>query len=267
MQRVLVIMLLWAAVVWGGCSRSDSGRQEVRDWAAIKASGVLRWGADEAGGAPYEFRNPKNPDERIGFEVEIAEEIGRRLGLRIEFVQTNWAQLLPALDIGNFDMAMSGIEITPDRREAVDFTRPYYIFAQQLVVRAGETDIRTLDDCRGRKVGTLGASAAERVLVAHGGIEVLPYEDNVTPYQDLEIGRLDAVLLDLPIAIYHAKPNEKLQFSGAPFAEGEYAIAVNKKSAGLREQLDRVLGEMIEDGTLKKILTKWELWNDSQGRL
>lgn len=267
MQKATAIILFLAVLVLVGCGQSGSGQKGVRDWAAIKAAGLLRWGADEAGGAPYEFRNPKNPDERIGFEVEIAEEIGRRLGLRVEFVQTNWAQLLPALDIGNFDIAMSGIEITPDRREAVDFSRPYYIFTQQLVVRAGEKGINTLDDCRGRKVGTLGASAAERVLNAHGGIDVLPYEDNVTPYQDLEIGRVDAVLLDLPIATYHAKPNAKLQFSGAPFAEGEYAIAVNKKSAGLREELDRVLGEMIKDGTLEKILTKWELWNDSQGRL
>jgi polar amino acid transport system substrate-binding protein len=267
MRLAAALSFLLIVATFSGCGSTNKGPADVRDMAAIRASGVLRWGADEAGGAPYEFRNPKNPDERIGFEVEIAEEIGRRLGLRVEFVQTNWAQLLPALEIGNFDMAMSGIEVTPDRKASVDFTRPYYIFAQQLVVRAGETGIKNLDDCRGRKVGTLGASAAERVLQAHGGIEVLPYEDNVTPYQDLEIGRVDAVLLDLPIAIYHAKPNAKLQFSGAPFAEGEYAIAVNKRSAGLRDELDRVLGEMIKDGTLEKILTKWELWNDSQGRL
>lgn len=227
-------------------------------------SDVLRWGSDEAGGAPFEFRDDKDPSKRIGFEVEIADEIGKRLGKRIEFVQTQWDTLIPALNRDDFDFAMAGIEITDDRKAEVDFTQPYYIYTQQLVTRADDTNIHSLKDLKGKPVGTLAASAAERVLQESDGIEVRSYDDNVRPYEDLVIGRVDGVLLDLPIAVHYAKPNPKLRFAGEPFAPGEYAIAVKKKDTELRQQLDRALAEMKKDGTLQQILTRWNLWNDQQ---
>lgn len=248
-------------------SPSRGGSGGIRDWDEVKASGVLRWGGDEAGGTPYQFRDPQDPSLLIGFEVEIADEIARRLGLKAEFIQTNWPQIIPALQRGNMDTALSGIEVTPERQAQVDFTRPYYYFTQQIVVRKGTQGIIDLESLKGRKVGTLGATAAERLMNEAGGIEVRPYDDNVTPYQDLAIGRLDAVLLDLPIAVHHGKPNEQLEFAGEPFAPGQYAAVVHQKAPKLRAELDRTLGEMIADGTLRRILEKWELWNDSQNKL
>lgn len=235
-----------------GAQSADAGKQ------------VLRWGADEAGGAPFEFRNPENPEERIGFEVEIAEELGKRLNRKIEFVQTQWDTLLPALKRNDFDIAMSGIEITPDREAEVLFSDPYYVYTQQLVVRQDQPNVNSLQDLKGKAVGTLQASAAERVLNEAGGIEVKSYDDNVRPYDDLAIGRIDGVLLDLCIATYYAKPNEKLRFAGEPFAPGKYAIAVRKEDAALKQELDKALADMKKDGTLEKILRKWDLWNDQQ---
>src|SRR5690606_34129780 len=106
-----------------------------------QAKDVIRWGSDEAGGAPYEFRDPANPEKRIGFEVEIADEISSRTGKRIEFVQAQWDTLIEGLKRSDFDMAMAGIEITPERQGEVDFTRPYYVYTQQLVVRADQKDV------------------------------------------------------------------------------------------------------------------------------
>jgi polar amino acid transport system substrate-binding protein len=254
-------------IVLSVCLASCGHKAKVLDLDEIQASGVLRWGSDEAGGAPYEFRDPNNPSQRIGFEVDIAEELGRRMGLKIEFVQTDWAVLIPALQRGDFDFAMSGIEMTPERKQVVDFVGPYYVYLQQLVVRADDTKTSSLHDLVGKKVGTLNNTAAERILQATPGIVVVSYDDNVRPYDDLAIGRIDGVLLDLPIALYYAKPNPKLHFAGPPFGEGYYGIAVNKKSPKLRDALQRVLDEMIRDGTLRRILEKWELWNDAQTSL
>jgi len=262
--RRLGVLCLLTIILCGGCHQYQ---RESRDLEQIKAAGVLRWGSDEAGGAPYEFRDPKDPSRRVGFEVDLAEEIGKRLGLQIEFVQTDWAVLIPALRRGDFDIAMSGIEITPDRREVVDFVGPYYIYLQQLVVRADDTRTSSLADLRGKKVGTLNNTAAERILKATPGIEVVSYDDNVRPYDDLVIGRIDGVLLDLPIALYYAKPNSRLRFAGEPFGEGEYGIAVRKESPKLREALQKVLIDMIHDGTLRRILEKWNLWNSAQEKL
>ena len=93
------------------------------------------------------------------------------------------------------------------------------------------------------------------------------YDDNVRPYDDLEIGRVDAVLLDLPIAVYHAKKRAKLRFVGEPFGEGLYAIAIRKNSPELLAAVDAALGDMIRDGSLKAILDKWGLWNGAQEKL
>jgi len=225
---------------------------------------VLRWGSDEAGGAPFEFRDEKDPSKRLGFEVEIADEISSRTGKKVEFVQAQWDTLIPALKRKDFDFAMAGIEITDDRKAEVDFTQPYYVYTQQLVTRAADTSIGSLADLKGKPVGTLAASAAERVL-QEAGVTVKSYDDNVRPYEDLVIGRVDGVLLDLPIAVHYAKPRPELRFAGEPFAPGSYAIAVRKEDVGLRQELDRALADMKSDGSLQRILTKWNLWNEQQG--
>lgn len=267
MFRTCICGLLLAVIVFG-CSRSNEGSRADRDLRDIRQSGILKWGSDEAGGAPYEFRDANNTSQRIGFEVEIADELVKRMKLRLEFVQTDWAALVPALERRDFDMAMAGIEVTEDRKQVVSFTKPYYIYRQQLVTTAENKAINSLTDCKGKKVGTLNNTAAERILRATPGIgEVVTYDDNVRPYEDCIIGRIDAVLLDLPIALYNAKDNVKLRFAGEPFGEGYYAIAVRKTSPGLLRALDQELDAMIKDGTLKRILEKWKLWDEKQALL
>lgn len=252
-----------------GCDKdaANSASGEARDLKEVRQTGILKWGSDEAGGAPYEFRDPSNPAKRVGFEVEIMDEIAKRMKVKIEFVQNDWGTLIPALNRGDFDIAMAGIEITDDRKDVVLFSKPYYIYTQQLVVRTDDKSINSLADCKGKRVGTLNNTAAERILKATPGVEIASYDDNVRPYEDLAIGRVDAVLLDLPIANHYAKPNAKLRFAGEPFGEGMYAICIRKNAKGLKGAIDAALDGMKEDGTLKKILEKWDLWNSAQTKL
>jgi polar amino acid transport system substrate-binding protein len=252
-----------------GCAKDsgDSASGAIRDLKEVRQSGVLKWGSDEAGGAPYEFRDPSNPSQRVGFEVEIMDEIAKRMKVKIEFVQNDWGTLIPALNRGDFDVAMAGIEVTDDRKDVVLFSKPYYIYTQQLVVRADDKSINSLADCKGKKVGTLNNTAAERILKATPGVEIASYDDNVRPYEDCEIGRIDAVLLDLPIANHYAKPKAKLRFAGEPFGEGMYAICIRKECKAIKGAIDAALDEMKADGTLQKILEKWSLWNSAQSKL
>jgi polar amino acid transport system substrate-binding protein len=257
MRTVRVLSFFVAAGAFlqlAGCSGSSSG----------PSKDVIRWGADEAGGAPFEFRDPKDPSKRIGFEVEIADEIGKRSGKKIEFVQAQWDTLIQGLERNDFDMAMSGIEITDERKQEAAFSDPYYVYTEQLVVRADQTTVTRLDDLKGHAVGTLAACAGERVLKDTPSIEVKSYDDNVRPYDDLAIGRIDGVLLDLCIATYYAKPNPKLRFAGEPFAPGYYGIGLRKQDTTLLKQINDALAAMKNDGTLEKIYRKWGLWNDAQ---
>jgi polar amino acid transport system substrate-binding protein len=239
-------------------------RKQGESSAATDPGGTLRWGGDEIGGAPYMFRDPNDNTRHIGFEKEIADEIGKRLNRKMEFIQTPWDSIIPALNRGDFDFALSGMEVTPERTAVIDFTDPYYVYTKQLVVRSNSNDIKSLKDLQGRVVGTLLESTSHKYLEKHHLGTVITYEDSQRPYDELEMGKIDAVFLDLPIAEFYARPNKNLKFIGSPIAPGHYAIAVRKKDEELKLQLNDALKEIKEDGTLKQILEKWNLWNDVQ---
>jgi polar amino acid transport system substrate-binding protein len=236
--------------------------------AVLAAPPPLRWAADAEGGAPYVYKDPKDPTRHIGFEVDLARALSHDLGRPIVFTQYDYKSLLLGLDRGDFDFAMNGIEVTPDRKEKVLFTRPYYVYTQQLVVRAGETRFADLEGCKalGCRVGTLEETAAERLL-ARMGIARRLYEGQVEPYRELVSRRLDAVLLDLPIAVAYARPDPRLRFAGPPFAPGFYAIAVRRGNDALAQALDASLERLHQRGELRGIYEKWHIWNEDQKAL
>lgn len=231
--------------------------------------GPLRWGADAEGGAPYIFKDPKNPNLNIGYEVELADALAKELGRPIEFTQRDFRHLTFDLKRGDIDFAMNGLEMTPDRVAEVRFSRPYYIYKLQLVARAPENRFTSLDDCKklpGIRIGTMENTAAERLL-DELKINKKSYEGPVECYQDLQLGRTDGVLLDVPIAVHYAKPNQALKFVGAPVAEGYYGIAVRKEDASLAAALDKALEALLANGKLQRIYERWKLWNEDQDRL
>ncbi len=240
-------------------------------WAAansladIKARGVFRWGADAEGGAPYVYQDPKDPDKLIGFEVDLAQALAAKWGVRAEMVQNNWDGLIPALGRGSFDFIMNGLEITPEHLKQVAMSRPYYIYSQQIVTEKGRNDIKTQEDLKGKKVGVLSASMSQRLLEKMGGVTIVSYAGNSEPCRDLKNGRLDASLMDFPIALYYARPYAELKFSGKPFAYGYYGIAVPKKDAELLPEINLALDALLAEGKLKAIYKKWGMWEESMG--
>jgi polar amino acid transport system substrate-binding protein len=230
----------------------------------IRASGQLLWGADAEGGAPYVFPDPESPEQLIGFEVDLADAIATELGVTAHMVQTEWRSLVPALQRGDFHIALNGIEWTMERSRVVDFSRPYYIYEQQLVVRKDEKQILSFNDVGGKTVGTLAASVAQQLLEERKDVTLKVYEGQVQPYRDLELKRLDAVFMDWPIAAHYARPNPNLKFAGAPLGEGLYVIALRKGDAEFLNRINRILEGLYADGTLQRIYEKWGLWNQKQ---
>ena len=188
----------------------------------VVAAQTLRWGGDSEGGAPFVFQDPKDPRQTIGFEVDIANALGQRLGRRAVFVQNQWDGLIPGLIRGNYEIVLNGLEITEDRKQQINFTIPYYITGEQLSVRAGNDTIHTLGDLKNKTVGTLKYSVAQRVLERDPTIRLRTYDGQINAYQDLANGRLDAVLNDWPIAVYYSKPDARLKFAGEPVEQIEY---------------------------------------------
>jgi len=243
----------------------------VASWAGstvLADTDPLRWAADAEGGAPYIFYDPQDPGRTVGFEVDLAEALGERLGRPIQWVQYDYAGLVSGLQRGDFDFAMNGLEVTPDRAKALRLSRPYYVYTLQTVVRAEERRFSTLEAllALNGRVGTLEETAAQRLLEEMGFRPVL-YGNQTEPYLDLEIGRLDAVVMDLPIAVYFARPNPRLRFLGEPFGQGYYAIAFRKEDEALAAEVDRALAELAGSGVLRRIYERWGLWNSAQEAL
>jgi len=229
---------------------------------------ALRWGSDAEGGAPYIFRDPNDSSRYLGYEVEIIDALGKKLGRQMQFVQNEFKELTNGLNRGDYDLAMNGIEATPDRAAQFRLSRPYYVYQQQLVVRADETRFSSFDEClaQGRVVGTMDETAADRILIRRGATKKT-YNGPTDAYNDLANSRVDAVLLDLPMAETYARPSARLRFLGAPFAKGYYVIVFRKNSDALADQVDQALQELWKDGTLRRIYEKWQLWNLDQTEL
>ncbi len=252
--------LVLLALFWGNSARAADSPPVQKP---------LLWAADAEGGAPYISKDPNNLEKYVGFEVDLAAAFEKELGRKIEYKQYEFKSLVPGLLRGDFDIAMNGLELTLDRAKALRLSRPYYVYSLQLVARADETRFDSLESClaAGCKVATLEDTAASRLLTQKGAIPKL-YGNQVEPYRDLELGRdVDAVLLDVPIAVYYAKPNLNLKFVGKPVAPGFYVIGFRKDQEALAAQFDAAIGHLLDNGTLQRIYEKWGIWNEEQEHL
>jgi polar amino acid transport system substrate-binding protein len=251
-------MVLWM-VLAVACGRAPADDR----LAELRARGTLRWGGDVQGGEPYVFQDAQSPGGLAGFEVEIADGLARRLGVRAEFVQNDWQNLVPSLERGDFDVIMNGLEATPERRDRLLLSEPYFTYAETLTIRANDP-YRSLFDLVGKRVGTLNQTYAHDILRQIPLIEAKVYEGNEEPYRDLELGRTDAVLLDNIIADRYGCILETLRCLPYDVARGTYVVGMRKGDTALEHAIDGALADMRKDGELERILRKANLWDARQ---
>jgi polar amino acid transport system substrate-binding protein len=261
-------LLAWAATLaalgyaLGGCAPAAPRDGLER----VKRSGQLRWGGDQQGGEPYAYEDPTRPGHLVGFEADLAEALGLLVGARAEFVQNDWSTLVPSLERGTFDVALNGLEITPARAARVAFTRPYYLFSERLVARAGDPRVRDLASLAGLRVGTLASTQAWDLVRATPGAIAVPFEGVDEPFTDLAAGRIDAVLLDHVIVDRYAPRHAGLRVVG-DVASGRYAAAVRPEDATLGAALDEALASLIASGEMRRILARYGLDDGRQDGL
>ena len=274
MKHLGIVVSCAAALVISGCGGSGpavegsaavaSGQSGDGSLARVQKAGILHWGADVVGGVPYVYEDPQHKGRYIGFENEIATEIARSLGVKLDLVVKAWDTLIPELQRGSFDMAMNGIEDTEDRGRLVLFSDPYYVYSQQITVRKSNKGIAALADLKGRRVATLSGTAAEDILRRSDGVTVVVNPEIVYSYRDLAAGKVDAVLLDKPIAVAYGASNPLLKNVGDSFQEGRYVITFRKEDVALRNAVNAALSEMKRSGKLKTILDRYGLMDAHQ---
>ena len=242
------------AVLWASLAHADD-------------SETLRWAADAQGGAPYVFQDPADPNRIIGFEVDFAEQLAKRLNLKARPVFGPWEKLLDLVTRQDADVAINGIEFAEEKRRIVGLSIPYFAAEEVLTFKKGNASApKTLAALQGKKVGTLPGSLAERIAL-RAGADVRTYEGGQDEiYDDLKLGRTDAVLLDETIAHYYADIDPVLETIHGDFGAVNYAVAVAQNDERL-PAINAAIESMRTDGTLRAIYERWGLWTPSNAKL
>ncbi|WP_281648016.1 transporter substrate-binding domain-containing protein [Parendozoicomonas sp. Alg238-R29] len=225
----------------------------------ILERGTLRVGFD-AGYQPFEMVNKKG--EYIGFDVDFAKQMAKAMGVKVEFVNTAWDGIIPALLTDKFDIIMGGMTVTPKRNLRVNFADPYIVIGQSVVMRkelAGKiSKPRDLNDGTYKlavKLGTTGHEAAKRFFPK---AEIFEFETQDDAKLEVLNGKLDAFVYDLPYNSIFASQNEdKVAFIKEPFTYEPLAWAVRKGDADFVNWLNNYLRQTKGDGTYDRIYTKW----------
>jgi len=229
---------------------------------AAASAQELVWAADAEGGAPYTFPDPRDPAHIIGFEVDLANALAARMELKPRFVQNQWDGLVPGLERGEYDVVINGLEITPQRAERIHFSNPYFYSTLTITRRIDDPRIQRAEDLRGLTVGVLKVTYAERYVQDLGNVTVRSYDGQVQPFIDLALARLDAVVMDTPIALYYAA-GPHVKNIELPAARMTFGIGIRKSDTKLLQQIDTALESLKQDGTLRKIYTNWGIYNSA----
>ena len=231
----------------------------------------FRWAGDSEGGAPFVEADPSHPNEVTGFDVEIAALMARGLGRTPRFVLVTFMSIDQSIVRGDADIGMSGIEDTAAHRATLATTIPYYEFREVLSVRTADAArYHSLQDLRGKRVGTLSGTIAYDILLRaerDAGLQAVSYDDDVHPYSDLVLGRLDAVLLDNVLADRRHRVLPGFTIQPQAVAVSHYVGVLAPSNAALRDQVNDTLRGAMRDGTLERIFRKWAVWNDDQPKL
>ncbi len=224
----------------------------------IEKSGKLVIGTS-ADYAPYEYHALNNgKDAVVGVDVSIAEEISKDLGVQLEIVEMGYEELLPELNNNKVDIVISGMVPDEERRESADFSRVYYQPKQGVMVRAEDKEkIKSIADFKGKKVGVQPGTVQEKIAreqIKEAEIVTLgKISDIVT---ELKSKKIDALVVELPVAKYYEKNNNDLSLSEVQVKDetGGFAIAVKKGNGELLKIINQSLDRIVTDGSIDKFV-------------
>ncbi|WP_425481970.1 transporter substrate-binding domain-containing protein [Cytobacillus depressus] len=256
------ILLLTITFVLSACSANNNKTTENKGdlLQEVKDRGVLNVGVM----GTYQPYNFLNKDKKMdGFDVDIAKEIGKRLGVKVEFVAQEFSGMIAGLQAQKFDTVISQMTITDERKKQMDFTDPYMTNNVKVIVQQGNNTITSVNDFKGKDIGVgLGTNdetyLRTELLPKVGEFNIKTYDDVITSLKDLDVGRIDATINNM----YAIKPiveknGFKIKTVGQPVKSDKAGIAVRKGNEDFVNELNKILKEMKSDGTYKKIFVKW----------
>jgi polar amino acid transport system substrate-binding protein len=252
--KLAVLALLVAGVVFSGCSKKEEEKKELTKFEKIKAAGEITIGTSP----DYPpFESIDDDGNIIGFDIDLAKEIAKELGVEAKFVSMGFDSIITAVKNGQVDIGMSSFSVNEERKMSIDFSKPYISTAQVILVKK-DSAITKAEDLEKAviavQMGTTGAEAAKELK----DVEIKTVEDSNVATMMLDNGSVRAVVIDIAIAKELAS-RHSFRVLETPLNQEETAIVIQKGNDDLKENIDKAIDKIMSDGRYDQIRTKWDV--------
>lgn len=250
-----IIMVFIISLTFISCNK----RESVNTLEKIQKEGKFIVGLDDSF-PPMGFRNDK--EEIVGFDIDMAREIAKRMKLNVEFKAVEWDGVIGALNNGDIDLIWNGLTITEERKNQIEFSNPY-LENKQIIVVNKESKIESKKDLKGKVIGVqMGSSSYEAfskdIEALNNVSEVKKYPKNTEALMDLTAKRIDVVVVDEVVGKYYiAKKPGQYKVLGEDFGKEQYGVGFRKGDTKFKEEIDKTLEQMKKDGNTESISKKW----------
>lgn len=260
MKKILAIVLaaLMLCSCLTACGNNPEEAQKAATLESVKAAGKLTI-ATSPDFPPFEELNADG--SVTGIEIDILNLICEKLGVELEIKQMDFDSVLPGVQAAKYDVGVSGISVTPKREKNVKFTAPYCLAAQSIVVLEG-SEIQSKADLTGKKVSVQSGTTAESFCLENN-YDVSAFKANADAQTAMINGKVAAWVIDdltaaEMVSAYNAdSPEKKLVILDEAMTTEPYAFAFNLQSGDLVEEIDKILAELLADGTVANIFNKY----------
>lgn len=225
-----------------------------------KKATTLKIGVDDSY-PPMEYKDDKSTT--IGFDVDLAKEIGKRMNMEVEFVSTAWDGIFQALKTDKFDCIISSVSMTEDRVAEYTFTKAYIANSQMIVVKPSDNSILKPEDLAGKNVGFQVSTTADESAkkLEAKGIKFgssKAYDQIIQPFSDMKAGRIDAIIVDEVVGQYYIGQDQaNFKAASAKLTNEPIGVCMKKGNTELQAKIQTAIDAMIADGTMKTISMKW----------
>jgi len=252
-----LICNLFALIVFSALHAPAASAQPADLLAKARASGVIRVANTQAS-PPWSMLDDKN--QPAGYDVEVAKEVAKRIGVaKVEFVADLFKNFVEGLKAGKYDLVMNDLTPTPERERQVDFSVAYGLEDFRIFVRSANNDIKALPDLKGKRVGVTAGTSNESWSRANlPGSEIVTYDNGGLVFNDIAIGRIDALISSHFGGMRYATVNKlPIKEVGPILTYQLSAAAMPKNQPALREAVSKAIKEMRADGTIDRLSNHW----------
>lgn len=260
----ILVMCLAVGILLAGCGsqapQGDNNQAQDQSWQEIQDKGYFVVGLDDAF-PPMGFRDKQN--NIVGFDIDLAKEVARRLGVEVHFQAISWDANVEELNSGNIDVIWNGLTITEKRQKQMLFTKPY-LQDRQIIVVTPDSAIKGKADLAGKKIGIQAASSAVEAVEADKKTYAVikdnlrEFDSNDLAMRDLKGGGVEAVVVDEVVGRYYiTKHPEDYKVLEENFGVEGFGVGLRLTDKAFQAELDKALDDMKADGTASKISEKW----------